>query len=320
MPRVMIGVSMSVLNARLLAGVASLALSAFALPGVASAASVYGASGIFTNRPCPPEATSCVGQRNFVQYHGGMSTEFSASATNIPGGASTAAAVSFGDGYLPQIKAASTAGAETRTGSSIVAFRSFTYEGDAAIDLAFEGVLHYFTSGDQEGGEIAGDGLLNAKLTVLPLSAIAHYSPSTDAFTLIGDTSMYEADCGSGALASASANSNGQSAGEYNVTLGITQGCDGNALTMQKGDSFVLMVLMQSISNRGGFINAMNTFTVKYDVENTVYTGTTEKVGLATLQQTVSGAVPEPGTWALMIGGFGLAGAALRRRRAALAN
>jgi len=30
------------------------------------------------------------------------------------------------------------------------------------------------------------------------------------------------------------------------------------------------------------------------------------------------GAVPEPATWALMIGGFGLAGAALRRRRAAV--
>lgn len=34
--------------------------------------------------------------------------------------------------------------------------------------------------------------------------------------------------------------------------------------------------------------------------------------------RTVQG-VPEPGTWALMIGGFGLAGSALRRRRAALA-
>lgn len=32
-----------------------------------------------------------------------------------------------------------------------------------------------------------------------------------------------------------------------------------------------------------------------------------------------SGAVPEPTTWALMLGGFGLAGAALRRRRAAIA-
>lgn len=35
--------------------------------------------------------------------------------------------------------------------------------------------------------------------------------------------------------------------------------------------------------------------------------------------QSGSTAVPEPATWALMIGGFGLAGAALRRRRAALA-
>ena len=33
-----------------------------------------------------------------------------------------------------------------------------------------------------------------------------------------------------------------------------------------------------------------------------------------------SGAVPEPATWALMLGGFGLAGAALRRRRAASAT
>lgn len=45
--------------------------------------------------------------------------------------------------------------------------------------------------------------------------------------------------------------------------------------------------------------------------ENTgASTGTVERLG---------GAVPEPATWALMIGGFGLAGATLRRRRAAMA-
>jgi microcystin-dependent protein len=33
----------------------------------------------------------------------------------------------------------------------------------------------------------------------------------------------------------------------------------------------------------------------------------------------VSPGVPEPASWALMIGGFGLAGVALRRRRAAAA-
>jgi hypothetical protein len=32
-----------------------------------------------------------------------------------------------------------------------------------------------------------------------------------------------------------------------------------------------------------------------------------------------AGGVPEPASWALMIGGFGLAGAALRRRKALVA-
>jgi hypothetical protein len=34
---------------------------------------------------------------------------------------------------------------------------------------------------------------------------------------------------------------------------------------------------------------------------------------------TAGGGVPEPASWALMIGGFGLAGATLRRRRSAVA-
>lgn len=308
---------MYLLNAGLLVGAASIALAALAAPGAASAASTFGSGAILTNRPCLADATSCFGRQDFTQYAGGMGAGFSTSAS-IPGGASAAGAVSFGPGYLPTIKAASSAGAQTRTGGNVVAFRSFTYEGEAAIDLAFQGTLHYFTSGDFGPGELAGEGLLYAQISVLPISAIAGYSALTTGADIIHATSVNEIDCSTGAMAFSSV-SGASASGEHTVKLGITQGCDGQPLTLSKGDTFVLLALLQSISNRGGFIDAMNTFTVQYDEVNTVYTGTTQRVGLATLQQTVTSTVPEPGTWALMICGFGLAGSALRRQRLVIA-
>ncbi len=53
----------------------------------------------------------------------------------------------------------------------------------------------------------------------------------------------------------------------------------------------------------GGGSNKVSSYTVTYDAEGT-YT-----------PPGVPGAVPEPASWALMIAGFGLAGASLRRRR-----
>jgi len=41
--------------------------------------------------------------------------------------------------------------------------------------------------------------------------------------------------------------------------------------------------------------------------------------GFAGLGETTGGGIPEPATWSLMVGGFGLAGAALRRRAKAIA-
>lgn len=52
-----------------------------------------------------------------------------------------------------------------------------------------------------------------------------------------------------------------------------------------------------------------------------VATGSTDNMGplIDNFSLTSTGAVPEPASWALMFGGFGLAGAALRRRRAMVA-
>jgi hypothetical protein len=296
---------------------AAVALSAATLaPGMAHAEQKSGSAGILTNRPCPADATSCTGTRNYTQFGGGMSTGFSISGDDIPGGASAAGSVSFGDGYLPTIKARSQAGAETRTGASVVAFRSFTYEGDAAIDLALTGALHYVTSGDFLAGEAPGEGQLYVALSLLSVSALAAYGPDTDAVTLISNNDVNFADCSSGAIAQSDYSGFGTS-GENTVTIGLSTACDGGAITINPGDQFVLVATLQSISNRGGFIDAMNTFVIQYDEENTVFTDTGEKVGLANLQSTVNGGIPEPGTWALMILGFGGVGAALRRRTAA---
>ena len=59
----------------------------------------------------------------------------------------------------------------------------------------------------------------------------------------------------------------------------------------------------------------MHTFSVQVDAEHTYLTGTTQVVDPVLLTRSLDGAVPEPASWALMILGFGLTGAALRRRR-----
>jgi hypothetical protein len=58
--------------------------------------------------------------------------------------------------------------------------------------------------------------------------------------------------------------------------------------------------------DRETYDSATNTYSVK---ANAVLSVTSLTIGEA------GAAVPEPATWALMIGGFGLAGSALRRRR-----
>lgn len=83
----------------------------------------------------------------------------------------------------------------------------------------------------------------------------------------------------------------------------------------------------QFLTNNSGSIGVWTTNTF-----NLVATATSEKLlfvglnlggapsyGNEITNVSLTGGVPEPATWALMIGGFGLAGAALRRRRAVAA-
>ena len=82
------------------------------------------------------------------------------------------------------------------------------------------------------------------------------------------------------------------------------------------GTSFVSQ-LDRAAGSFYGFVSD-SAFTSVRITAGTTPRGFAETYSLDNLQLSVGG-VPEPGTWALMISGFGLAGATLRRRRAVAA-
>ncbi|MDZ4373832.1 MAG: PEPxxWA-CTERM sorting domain-containing protein [Phenylobacterium sp.] len=304
-------------HAAFAAAVSGLAMLAAPQAAQASGANV-GSAAIITNRVCTAADTTCaLRPKNVDNVYGGMGGGLNAAYNGMPGGSSAAAQVSFGEGFLPIVRLGSAAGAETRTGSSVTTFRSYTYEGDVAIDLAINGLLHYVNSfEDMSPGESIGEGLFYVHLAVVPIAAFSGLSPATTAGDIIFNPTFGFPDCSSGALGFNTFSSAGTS-GDNTFNVGVSDACGGGAITINPGEAFGIVASMQAISNRGGFVDAMNTFTILYDEERTVISGTDTKVTAEYLYSTVNGAVPEPGTWALMIGGFGLVGAALRRSRVA---
>jgi hypothetical protein len=221
------------------------------------------------------------------------------------------------------VRLGSWSGAQTRTGATTTTYRAFTYGGDQAIDFALAGQLHYFNSGDPTANEDAGEGVMNVAFSLWRVSDIAAvWGPGVTASDIISNSDIGFADCGGGALAVGGYNSVGDAAGEHTATLGLSQSCSGGAILLNPGDSFVVVASLQAISNRGGFTDATGTFVVQYDDVHTLIAATGESAGAGFLERSVTegAAIPEPASWALLIGGFFGAGATLRSRRRALAT
>lgn len=89
---------------------------------------------------------------------------------------------------------------------------------------------------------------------------------------------------------------------------------------------FVVSIFDANDSLLGSQTISLNSFATQGSVQNvafgqtgirTVHIAGSDDFAVDTINfSTSGGAVPEPASWALMIGGFGLAGGALRRRRA----
>lgn len=287
-------------------------------PQAAAADNIYGSGAIFTSRPCTATADQlCIVSgvpRTFTQFAGGYGQGLDASAA-ISAGETAQAFVNFGTGYLPTIGVGSTAGTATRTGATATGFQSFTYTGDVDIDLALMGSLHYITSGDAAVGDGFGEGTLNVALGIMTLAQFAAFGPMSDGADIVSGVNTSFPECGAdGVVAAGGFNSLGTS-GENRVTVSVASTCSGGRITLHNGDSFVVVATMQAITNRGGFLDGMHTFAIDLDPAHTYLAGTDTVVDAAVLRASIDNSIPEPGTWAMMILGAGLSGAALRRRR-----
>ncbi|WP_424022163.1 PEPxxWA-CTERM sorting domain-containing protein [Polymorphobacter arshaanensis] len=105
---------------------------------------------------------------------------------------------------------------------------------------------------------------------------------------------------------------NGFAAKSFNFALDLTNGCDGQPMMLNPGQSVYIYTYLNAYAQRGATVDATHSFHVN------LAPGTPPAVAAA-LQSglTLHANVPEPASWAMMIAGFGLVGSAARRRRMA---
>lgn len=303
------------------AAVAAAALCA-ATPGFAQAR-VVGSASFATQRDCSAVTSSqpCdgagPGQRIAnSQYGGGVGVGGTNYFEPQPGNFAWSDVRFTGPLDLPTIRAATQAGGNVRMNINTFAFQSYRWNGAAPADFSITGALHIVDSSvSPPGGVLPGGSIFTSYVGIWDPSTIAGLTTPQQLFT-----SLFYADCGVAGVLGVGSNSGVLSGGEatYSAT---TSACAPGSLTLTPGQTVLVVVGLQLPVNRGGFVDASHTFTTGLGQNLTPEQQTliTESLQSAISQGAVVTGVPEPASWAMLIAGFGLTGATLRRRRAVAA-
>ena len=261
-----------------------------------------------------PGAGNCSvpGQGNWVITDGGSAGGPNQNANGYLSGdwgSIYAAADPGGEQYgLPQLHAAVTVAEAQgpligRSNVGVQALQKYTWTGEA-IDVdpnSLIGTLDYSSSSGLTRVGV-GFAIIDSSLIGNPGLAAQWYQK--------GPAGLFAADCGTpGAVAIANPN---RYAGTGEVAVSVAATACGD-LHLETGDTFFVWSKLSLFRSDAGFIDASNTFSLGFAPEVTPEQRAYLTANLVATPFHV--AVPEPGTWALMIVGFGLAGAALRRRR-----
>jgi hypothetical protein len=191
---------------------------------------------------------------------------------------------------------------------------AFTYTGTEALPLSLVGNIDYllsfapinYAAPFQSGSLPYSFAQLRARLTIgsADLYQGVPLNPSTLACGATGVLATASGFKGVGGYAS------GGLAQSLTMTLDASSACGGGGPVMiQPGDSFYVYAFLETLAIQGGTVNATNSFYVNFTPD------TPQSVRDAFASGATLLGVPEPNSWAMLIAGFGLTGAMMRRRR-----
>ena len=219
--------------------------------------------------------------------------------------------VSFGAFDLPVLKGTSVSGSTERMGLNEFGYQTYTNTGGSSTPFSITGTLDIDSFNGTPGGIFAGGALVTSYVEILDPSILAGIS---DVNTLFN--TEFELPCGSAGVLASSTGGGGNLVNGDNPSptfTTTTSACSGGGpLTLAAGQTVLVVAGFQLLTNRGGSIDALDTFSTNFTPDAGV------NVADLTSGRSILG-VPEPATWAMMLTGFFGLGSALRRRRAALA-
>lgn len=270
--------------------------------------------GSCSTTPCI-EGTTLSFQDRDVEYALGINASKNSSHP-VYGTAQASAEPGAGVFSLPQLHAAVTAengpGGFAYNYAIAHAVQGYRWDGLTGVDLGvdtFIGTVDFTASTAGYSFVTAGIAIISGVLRDNDALGRLWYRP--DGF---GD---FTADCDTeGAIA---IGSTGPDFSRGSVTRVIAPTCGAATFHVEPGEEFFIWARLEAFHAGAGFTDAAHTFSVAInpDLPEEKLTLLTESLSIA--PALAISAVPEPMTWTMMIVGFGLTGAALRRRKVVFA-
>ena len=207
---------------------------------------------------------------------------------------------------LPVLHALSYAApTDARVNGSALGFTSYTYTGTAPEAFSLKSTLTIDDSRASPANPLLpGGAFVSFYIGIFDADAFAaNYLDLANRSINIGPF----LDCDAPGVLAFGAAQPEAAGGSFSVSA-ATQACGGGPLMLQPGKSYVAYANLSMFTNRGGYLDALHTLTTELDPALGQQT-------IAALQTSLVSSVPEPSSWAAMITGFGLIGAARRKSR-----